>query len=658
MTASFTVGLVNINNSFSGQNYLPYSVGLLQAYAQRNLSEPSRFRFLPFIYRRESISDIVEKLKVAEIIGFSTYVWNHQISLEIARRLKKINPDNFIIFGGPHVPDQAEEFLRANPIVDLAVHNEGEKTFLRILEDFPSRILKDIEGTSFLDADGSFVHTPPGPRFRDLDEVPSPFLDGTFDSLMAANLEEKWIGLWETNRGCPFQCSFCDWGSAIAAKVNKFGMDRLKAEVDWFSGNEIEFLFCCDANFGILKRDVEISEFIAEVKKKTGYPHRLSVQNTKNATDRAYTTQKILSDVGLNSGVTLSMQSVDEGTLENINRQNISLDGYMELQSRFRSDRVETYTDLIIGLPGETYGSFVEGADMLIRNGQHDRIQFSVLTILPNAEMGNKDYQEKYGMVTVEAEIINLHGQRIEMEDDVSEIQNLVIATASMSFEDWRKMRVFGWMTALLHFDKLFQIPLIMAHELTGIGYRDMIEAFLDVEGSDYPIIGEIRDFFHEKAAAIQTGGHEYAFSEEWLEIFWPMDEYTFIRLTTEDKLANFYGEATGLLEAILSGRVEKQEMLAISDGIRLNQALVKQPMQSDDVTVETSFDIMAFYNAVRRGEKPSLIEKRTSNVIERSSRVYNDFATWCREVVWWGNKKGAYLYTNNAYIIELAGHY
>jgi hypothetical protein len=89
MPASFSVGLVNINNSFSGQNYFPYSVGLLKAYAERHLTDPSRFRFLPIIYRRESISEVVEKMKDAEIIGFSTYVWNHRISLEIARRLKK-----------------------------------------------------------------------------------------------------------------------------------------------------------------------------------------------------------------------------------------------------------------------------------------------------------------------------------------------------------------------------------------------------------------------------------------------------------------------------------------------------------------------------------------------------------------------------------------
>ena len=136
---------------------------------------------------------------------------------------------------------------------------------------------------------------------------------------------ESWIGLWETNRGCPFRCTFCDWGSATAAKVTKFGEERLYREVDWFADKKIEYIFCCDANFGIQKRDVDIANYVAGVKKETGYPVALSVQNTKNATERAYETQKILSDAGLNKGVALSMQSVDMTTLEAIKRDNISL---------------------------------------------------------------------------------------------------------------------------------------------------------------------------------------------------------------------------------------------------------------------------------------------------------------------------------------------
>ena len=301
---------------------------------KRHAKNPERFHFLPPLYKRVAISSAVNDLLAADVVGFSTYVWNAQISLAIARRLKQQRPDIVIVFGGPHVPDHAEQLLRDNPFIDLAVHNEGEITFLRMLEMFPSRDWSSLQGISFIGTNG-YVRTVNGPRIRDLEAIPSPFLEGVFDPLIADNPEETWIGLWETNRGCPFKCTFCDWGSATANKVNQFGLERIKAEVQWFARHKIDFVFCCDANFGILKRDLEIAEYIAEMKRATGYPKALSVQNTKNATERAYATQKTLSDSGLNKGVTLSMQSIDAETLLAVKRDNISLKTYFELQRRF-----------------------------------------------------------------------------------------------------------------------------------------------------------------------------------------------------------------------------------------------------------------------------------------------------------------------------------
>src|SRR5689334_2779096 len=155
------VGLVQINNSFSGQNYLPYSVALLQTYVQKMAPNPGRYEFLPALYKRVRIADAVEAMKDADLVGFSTYVWNGRISLEIARRLKALKPGIVIIFGGPHVPDQPEGFLRANRQIDLAVHNEGERTFLKLLETYAQRdtAWQEIAGISMVKPDGTFVRT-------------------------------------------------------------------------------------------------------------------------------------------------------------------------------------------------------------------------------------------------------------------------------------------------------------------------------------------------------------------------------------------------------------------------------------------------------------------------------------------------------------------
>ncbi len=652
------IGLVQINNSFSGQNYLPYSVGLLQVYTEKNAPNPERFNFLPAIYKREAIGKAVDHLRGADIVGFSLYVWNHEISMEIARRLKLINPNILVLVGGPHVPDFPEEWLRKHSFVDVAVHNEGERTFLDILNTYPNNSWGNVAGVSFIDPNGSYVRTPARERFKELDEVPSPFLEGTFDTIMAANTNEAWIGLWETNRGCPFRCTFCDWGSATAGKVTKFGIDRLLAEADWFAAKKIEYIFCCDANFGIQKRDVEIAEYVAKVKKETGYPNALSVQNTKNATERAYLTQKILSDAGLNKGVALSMQSVDMTTLEAIKRDNISIETYTELQKRFTIDGVETYSDLILGLPGETYQSFVAGVSRLIENGQHNRIQFNNLSILPNAEMGSPIYREEYGIKTVRSEIINIHGERIVLDDDMPEFQDLVICTASTPLAEWRRTRAFGWMTAFLHFDKLMQIPLMVLHESTSISYGELIESFINVDAKEYPLIAEIRDFFLKEAKSIQDGGPEYVYSKEYLGIYWPADEYMFIRLSVEGRLKDLYEEGGRLLRSHLPADADKLTHDTLSDALKLNLALIKQPFVSTDISVDLDHDLITFYNGVRTGRMVPITRKPTTVHINRAAAHYDDLQRWAREVVWWGNKKGAYLYTNRVVERQLAGHY
>jgi len=89
-----------------------------------------------------------------------------------------------------------------------------------------------------------------------------------------------------------------------------------------------------------------------------------------------------------------------------------------------------------------------------------------------------------------------------------------------------------------------------------------------------------------------------------------------------------------------------------------VNGALVRQPYVDTDTSVDTTYDIMAFYHAVRNGEESSLVEAPTTVAINRTDKVYTDFQEWCREIVWWGNKKGAYLYTNQVTSKELAGHY
>ncbi|MBI4398004.1 MAG: cobalamin B12-binding domain-containing protein [Candidatus Omnitrophica bacterium] len=644
MSSKFKIGLVQINNSFAGQNYLPYTAGLLQAYAEENLPHPQDFQFLLPIYSRISVAEGVRQMDAADLVCFSVYVWNIKISLELAKRIKAKNPNTVILFGGPQVPDEPQAFLRQHPFIDLVCHGEGEKVFVSILTQLESGNWDTVPSVSYIDRNGLFRNNPKGERIRNVAAIPSPYLKGTFEKLIRAYPGEVWLALWETNRGCPFSCTFCDWGSATASQVFSFPMDRLQNDMQWFSSQKIEFIYCCDANFGLLNRDIDIVKYMANLKTNTGYPKAFSVQNTKNATDRAYRVQKILNDYGLNKGVTLSMQSVDPYTLQQVKRENISSDTYRTLQHRFSADGVPTYTDLILGLPGETYESFANGVGTVIQDGQHNRIQFNNLSILPNAEMGDPEYQKKYGFEIVETKIINIHGSLAETEE-IHETQQLVIATNSMPQAQWRRTRAFSWMTALLHFDKLLQIPFILIHKNYGIPYRDLLEIFSELEPGNFPIMDFIRAFFIDKARQIQNGDAEYCNSEEWLNIWWPPDEYIFIKLCTENNLGAFYKEAEKLLCDFLQKRVPQFSPELAQEALSLNKYLIKLPFIENDLVLDQKFNTWEFYKSVLVGQNLALVPGGQSYRIHRSQETWSSWDQWCQKVIWYGNKRAAYIY-------------
>lgn len=637
------IGLVQINNSFANQNYFPYSVGILQAYAQKYLINKNAFEFLLPIYKRIPIKDALNKLSDADIVFFSTYIWNIKISLEIAKRVKKNKPEILIVFGGPEIPiKNTKNFLQTNPFIDIACLGEGEKTFLSILENHTLRNWGKVPSIIYINNNGSFFQTPISKRISNLDEIPSPYVDNIFEPLMKANPNENWVGLWETNRGCPFGCTYCVWGADTHNKVYAHNLEKLYLEIDWFSQHKIEFIFCCDANFGILPRDTDIVKYIAENKKKYGYPKALSVQNTKNSTVRTYDIYKLMADAGLSKGVSLSLQSVNPDTLKSIKRTNISTATFYQLQKKFNEKNIETFTDIILALPNETYETFVDGVTSVIENGQHHRIQFNNLSILTNSEMDEPEYQKKYGIEIMKTKLINIHGS-LDVEE-VRETQRLVVGTTTMPRTDWVKARVLGWIVSLLHFNKILQIPFIILNSIYYLSFRDLTELFF-VDDKTYPILFNIYLSFFNKAKDIQNGGSEFCESKKWLNIWWPADELILINLCAENKLAEFYKEAKQFIGKFLRKQKITDYQLILHDAIFLNQNLLKMPFQNKNLDIKLSYNIWEVYRANLTGKKVTLIKGDYHYEIDRTSVHWNSWEDWCREVVWYGNKRGAYFY-------------
>ncbi|MEZ0371090.1 MAG: radical SAM protein [Candidatus Sericytochromatia bacterium] len=603
---SWVIQLIQASQGKLKYSYLPYSVGLLQAYCMRYAGDLRRYTFLPLLTGRSPLAEVLPRIQLADVYGFSTYVWNINYSLALAAEIKARKPQALVIFGGPQVPDRAEDFLRAHPWVDVCVHGEGERVFLQLLESLPARDWDQIPGISWIDADGQFHHCAPGPRILDLDTIPSPYLMGIFDSLMgkpqAGGPETEWVPLWETNRGCPFSCTFCDWGSNIGSKLQRFGMERLRAEIDWFAAHRIEIVNCNDANFGILPRDLEIADYMIETFQRTGFPRSFYIQSSKNATDRVYAVQKRIVQSGLYFIVTLSLQSVTPQVLTSIRRENISLDTFRQLQHRFRRDGVPTYTDLLIGLPGETYDSFADGICRVIAEGQHNWINFYNVFLLPNAEMAQPEYRSRHGIRSVST----LYSEAgLQMQQLVPEALEMVTSTDSLSPDDWYRSRTFAWWVQILYFYyKLLQVPLLTLHALGGVAWRELFEFFSEARFTGTPMLQDLHRFLNEKARRMARGEPEHCFLSQLHEPYWMMvPKYIVAGLASEPVARAFFAEIGQALRQLQAAHTAVLPAGLLNEALQLSEGLFLAPVLQKPFTLPGRYGLWAWYQAWLCGE-------------------------------------------------------
>lgn len=368
--------------------------------------------------------------------------------------------------------------------------------------------------------------------------------------------------------------------------------------------------------------------------------------------------------------ITLALQSTDEETLKSVDRKNIRPEYYKEIQARANRDGIPTSTDLIVPLPGETFGSFVNGTCEVIESG--GMVQINPLSIEPNAPMANPVYLKQFGITCVEARVMNLHGavtgegiSRVEVtplprdnfssdekwletairetDKELYEKQLLVIATASMPKEDLVRAKIFSWMVLLLYFNRLLIMPLVVLNKAFGLKYQELFTFFCDhvFDTSAYPLLSRIQRLFRKKAQEIQKGGYELcAFNGIW----WPANEYAMVLLVKQKKLAAFYKEANRLLNTYLQEHSIDIPPQLLEEATRLNHELLKLPNRSHNLDISTSYDIGEFFNAALKLETIPFEKKTSRYYADRMSTRWN-FNSWCTEVMWLAHKGSLYMH-------------
>ncbi len=427
--------------------YLPYAAGLLVAYAWEDPVIRREYRFRRFVFTKENVAEAAASFEEPAVVGFSNYIWNTEYNKALAKEVKRLHPDCAIVFGGHNVPP-GEAFLRDFDYIDYLIHLEGEEAFRSLLLSLATGApaLSGIKNLSFRAPEGGFVNNET--EVLDRTDYPSPYLSGVFDPILREHPDMQLDAILETSRGCPRNCAYCDWGCTDSF-VKLFPMERVLAEIEWFGKNHIAFLWGADANFGAVERDELIADKLIETRKKYGCPERIRTNYAKNQYERVFRISSKLESVGLTKeGATLSFQSLNPKTLRAIGRYNMSFDTFRDLMRRYQSAGVTTYSELILGLPEETYESFCGGVGKLLELGQHRLINVYNCEILPNSPMAEPTYREKYGIRTANVNFLIAHSSA---NPEITERTNYVVATNTMSPEEWVRANIFTCFEKTFH---------------------------------------------------------------------------------------------------------------------------------------------------------------------------------------------------------------
>lgn len=603
--------------------YIPYAIGCLAAYAFSDEEIKSEYTLGKFIYTRKPLKEALQEIKDPFLVGFSSSIWNNEYNKALAKEIKKAYPECITVFGGHQISPDAKKAFCEYKDADILIHGGGEEAFREILLSLKNgKSLSEISNISYRTEDGFNVTKRENPSTPD---YPSPYLTGIFDPILSDGYD--FSAIIETNRGCPNHCAFCDWG-ILRSKVRQFSITKVYEELNWLSKKKIEYVYCADANFGLFDRDMDITDKFIELKKETGYPKKLKVNFTKNRCDFVGEISRKLSENGMGKSQTLSFQSVDSKVLEAIGRKNIALPYFRELLSMYENARIPTYSELILGLPEETYESFSDGICTLLENGQHKSINVYPCELLPNSQLGSPDYIEKYNIRTTVLPFRQFHCE--DENSEVTEFSHLITSTSSMTKDEWVDSYFFATVIQSFHCLDIIREAAIYIRNTQNISYKDFYKKLLNFAFGNkdtclYSVFAEKRAHLKAVSEAKESLG---IYDSRFGKISYEPDENMFLSCIYDSE--RLFSELLIFLKTLTDEKTA--EML-----ILYQKAILNLP-EKEDFTLTFPENLPVYFSSYLKGESTAPEKKETKIHFTSPYKAFS-WEEYARECVWYGRR-------------------
>lgn len=496
---SVKVYLADLRYNYSGvlaNDCMPLGVAYMKAVMDRD--EPE-FSSRLFVYPDRLMEAIAKD--PPDVLMVSNYVWNEELSFHICKLAKQIHPQMLTVMGGPNIslePDRQIRFFDKHPEIDLYALGEADFLAMDIVRHFADAGLslskfgdREVPSSVYRRSDGSTVRNETKPRHKEIDEIPSAWLGGIQDEFF----DGKLAPMIETNRGCPFTCTFCCQGTSWYTKVHNFDVARVKEEILHIAKQikkhspQMGTLRIADSNYGMFERDVEISEYIGQMQRDFAWPTFIDATTGKNRPDR------IIRSVEKVSGALVlyqAVQSLDEDVLKNVKRQTIKLEGYQQLQVHMRGRGLRSTSDLILGLPGESLKTHLAALHKLLDSDIYSLHNFQAM-MLKGAEMETVETREMFKFGTRYRVLPKNFG--VYGDEKVVDVEEIIVATDTLPFEDYVTARKWHLTSSVFWNDSWFQAPLDFVRAF-GIKSSEWWDRMLPAMENGEPKVREFLDNF------------------------------------------------------------------------------------------------------------------------------------------------------------------
>jgi len=473
---------------------IPLRIGVLASYLNKTLADKVKIKL--FKYPEDLDKNLKER--APDIIGFSNYIWNSNLNYGFAKRLKKFSKNTIVVFGGPNYPLEREErikFFKEFPVVDFYIKKEGEVAFANLVKVLLENNLSvdktknsQLRSVDFI-KNGGFVETELLPRIKNLDEIDSPYLTGVLDDFF----DGKLTPLIQTDRGCPFTCTYCVEGCPYYCNVSRYSKERIKQDIDYIAkySGKIHGLRISNSNFGMYPQDLETAREITRVRSETGWPGYVNVATGKGNKDLVLALSKIL---GGGLRVAASIQSTDPEVLKNIHRQNVSLEEIFLFAKESQQIGSNVYSEIILGLPGDTKEAFLKSLEDIVELDLNIILVYTLM-FLDGSELGTQKSFAQYGFVPKYRILPRCFGEYdiLGKKCKVAEVEKVGVANNTLSFKDYLECRAFFLVLNLFYNDGLFDelVSILKRYHISTFQWLKEIFALVNKNGQ-YPGVRQL----------------------------------------------------------------------------------------------------------------------------------------------------------------------